>query len=65
VLRGGLILRVLGASILLAVIVGAVFAVLLRAIIDGREAALLARHSQAVLSTERDQRRVPLPGHEL
>jgi hypothetical protein len=33
--RGSLILRVLGASVLLAVIVGAVFALLLRAIADG------------------------------
>jgi signal transduction histidine kinase len=49
--RGSLILRVLGASALLAVLIGAVFAILLRAIADGREAALLSGHSHEVLTT--------------
>ncbi len=50
-MRGGLTLRVLGASVLLALVVGASFTVLLRAIFAQRDSASLAMHSQEVLAS--------------
>jgi signal transduction histidine kinase len=49
--RGGLTRRAIIASALLAIIVAAAFAVLLRSIYRERDAAKLARHSQVVLAT--------------
>jgi signal transduction histidine kinase len=48
--RGGLTRRAIIASGLLAIVVGAAFAVLLRSVLEERDAAELARHSQEVLS---------------
>jgi signal transduction histidine kinase len=49
--KGGLTRRAIIASVLLAIIVAAAFAVLLRSIYRERDAAKLARHSQVVLAT--------------
>jgi signal transduction histidine kinase len=49
--RGGLALRTIVASGLLAVLVGGAFAVLVRAISEERDSAALATHSQEVIGT--------------
>jgi signal transduction histidine kinase len=49
--RGGLARRTIFASAALAILVGAAFAVLVRAITEERDSARLATHSQAVLAT--------------
>ena len=50
-MRGGLALRTILASGLLAVLVGGAFAVLVRAISEERDSAALATHSQEVIGT--------------
>jgi signal transduction histidine kinase len=49
--RGGLALRTIAASGLLALLVGAAFAILVRAIAEERDSAELATHSQEVIAT--------------
>jgi len=49
--RGGLAFRTIVASALLAILVGAAFAVLVRAIEEERDSAALATHSQQVIAT--------------
>jgi signal transduction histidine kinase len=49
--KGGLALRTIVASGLLAILVGAAFAVLVRAISEQRDSAALATHSQEVIGT--------------
>jgi signal transduction histidine kinase len=56
--RGGLALRVAVASALLSLLIGGVFALLVGAITGMRDAALLARHSDQVLTAANDLERI-------
>jgi signal transduction histidine kinase len=58
--RSGLTVRVLGASIVLALIVGGAFALLVRSISAQREAAVLALQSQEVISSSNRLQRLVL-----
>jgi signal transduction histidine kinase len=58
--RGGLALRTVVASGLLAVLVGAAFAVLVRAIAEERDSAALATHSQEVIAAANGLERLVL-----